>query len=363
MTEYEKLKEKYRKILVPCELCGSEDQHALQHWGRVAEAGVYGDVPVTVCGRCGHKQQNPRYQDQFYIEYYECMYREVAFGSARPSDEYIAQQKARGAGVLDYVAGLGIAPGRMLDHGCASGATMLAWQDRGWQVRGIDPHRPSVEAGRELGLEIEIAAGEKLPQANNTFDLVLSLGSLEHAYDLAAAMAEINRVLRVGGHLVIRWRSAEIFGSPLEYYNHNHNRYFTPTTWTLTLARFGFEATARTDDRLEGWDSYSYIVARKATLPDMARLDRLVAEGVRDDWELEVAELETLRRDYYERCTGFIALARRHADDPDAVIRTVRSGDAGFRWGLLGGAPDWVVSRSLMEAERYVREFEAGRVR
>ena len=41
--------------------------------------------------------------------------------------------------------------GTMLDHGCASGGTMLGWLEKGWNCKGLDPHKPSVEAGIKNG--------------------------------------------------------------------------------------------------------------------------------------------------------------------------------------------------------------------
>ena len=74
-------------------------------------------MPITICGRCGFKMQNPRFEDQFYIDYYDELYRAVAFGATKPSPEYVEQQKQRGAGVLAWVNEHGVQPGVMLDHG------------------------------------------------------------------------------------------------------------------------------------------------------------------------------------------------------------------------------------------------------
>jgi SAM-dependent methyltransferase len=363
MDNYERLQRQYSKELKPCEICDSTDLLPFQRYGRTAEPGTYGEMPVTICGRCGFKMQNPRFEDRFYLDYYSELYRAVAFGSTKPSPEYVEQQKQRGASVLAWVKEHGVQPGVMLDHGCASGATMLAWRDAGWTVRGIDPHRPSVEAGLEMGLDIETAAGESLPFADETFDLILSLGSTEHAYDLKKTMCEAFRVLRPGATIVIRWRSNRIFGSPLEYYNHNHYRFFTPNTWRLCFARYGFAITGTTDRRLEGWDSYEYILARRLDAKAETAVEQLLAQGVRDDAEAELAMLDELRRGYYERCKAFLEFQNRsRALDPADLVQELRSGRAGFEWGLLGGQPADVLRRSRMEAERYIREYESGAV-
>lgn len=365
MSSYEALQQKYSKVIVPCEICGSENLEEFQNYGRNAEPGVYGEMPVTICKDCGFKMQNPRYEDQFYIDYYEVMYREIAFGAKKPSDEYISQQKSRGKRVLDFVVKHGVAnTGKMLDHGCASGATMLGWQDAGWQVSGIDPHRPSVEEAKLLGLDVRVGAGEDLPCTDEEFDLILSLGSTEHSYNLEATMREMNRVLKIGGKLIIRWRSNEIFGSPLEYFNHNHYRFFTRNTWVLCLKRYGFDVDVMSDERVEGWDSYEYIIATKQNANiDSINIPNLLDENEIDSYERELAILKDVRDSYYNKCSKFLDLYNQYQDDPSGLVDHLRSDHADFKWGWLGGQAKDVVARSVKEARLYIDEYESGRVK
>jgi len=352
----------YKTFLRPCEITGDIDFADFQKYGRIAEPGVYGPMPVTICRTCGFKMINPRYEDQFYKDYYEELYRAVAFGSTKPSPEYIEQQKQRGKGVLDYVMGYVTRPGRMLDLGCASGATMLAWIEAGWQCFGVDPHRPSVEAAvGGLGLNVKVGVGEDLPFEDAAFDLMLCLGPQEHAYDFNRMFAETRRTLVDGGYLLIRWRSDEIFGSPLEYYNHNHYRFFTPNTWALVLRKHGFSIMAATSEKLERWESYKYILARKDLEPSDEIVRNMIAGGVKDDWRRESEKLDALRHDYYRRCTAFLDLRTRCRGDVARIHAAVRRGEV--RWKCMTDAAETEIRRAVMEAERYVVEYEEGRVR
>ena len=152
-----------------------------------------------------------------------------------PTEEYVSTQYDRGANVLSYLEQYSIPAGAtLLDHGCASGGTMLPFLEAGWRAIGIDPHEESVRKGvEELELDIRVASGECLPFEDGKFDLVISLGSLEHVHDFRKSMSELHRVLKDGGVLFIRWRSNTLWGSPYEYYNHNHYRFFSPETWRL----------------------------------------------------------------------------------------------------------------------------------
>ena len=268
----------------------------------------------------------------------------------------------RGKGVLDYVSKYIKTPGRMLDLGCASGATMLSWIDAGWKATGVDPHKPSVDtAVKDMGLDVHVGAGEDLPFEDNSFDLFLCLGPHEHAYDLNRMFAETRRTLKDGGHVMIRWRSANVFGSPLEYYNHNHYRFFTPNTWALTLRKHGFSVVATTSDKLEGWQSYEYILARKDLEPSDSAVKQMISEGVKDDWAAEIKKIEDLRVDYYERCRAFLDLKTRCKGDEQAIHAAVGRGEV--RWVFMTEVAEWKVRRAIMEAERYVAEYDAGRVK
>ena len=86
---YALLKKRYTSALLPCELCNYDKFLTLQTFGRVAEPGVYGELVISACERCGFKMQNPRYEDAFYEEYYKELYRNVAFGDVTPSDLYL----------------------------------------------------------------------------------------------------------------------------------------------------------------------------------------------------------------------------------------------------------------------------------
>ncbi len=303
--------------------------------------------------------QNPRFEDAFYKNYYEELYRDIAFGDLAPSERYIEQQAERGDGVRLWVKANNInSPGKVLDHGCASGATMKSWEDSGWECSGIDPHRPSVQLGCKLGFNVTEASGESLPFRENYFNLVLSLGSLEHVYDLEKSMDEIYRVLIEDGHLIIRWRTNKIFGSPLEYYNHNHYRFFTPNTLRLLLKKHGFIVNSTTEKKLEGWDSYEYLIAQKK----LGSAQKYIDWSCGDDAHAELNGLIEIRNKYYKRCKQFVALHREFNGDAVKIIAAIQDESRKFYWGFLGGDDSERVKRSFDEAKQYIECYESQKV-
>ena len=351
----------YRKAMKPCEVCDGETFKLIQRRGRIAEAGVYGDLPIHACDRCGYAMQNPRYEDRFYQDYYERLYREVAFGQEAPNQADIDEQVVRAKGVMEYVHKFVRPPGRMLDHGCAAGGTMLPFRDAGWTVWGVDPHRPSVETGcRYLNLDIRIGAGEDLPFDDNGFELIFSLGSTEHAYDFGKMMEEARRVLVPGGWFLIRWRSDRLWGSPLEYYNHNHYRFFTPGTWELALRRYGFSVVDSTDVEYEKKPGEVYILARSDLEPSLEAVIEAAAAIQHDPAGEIVSELVAYRVAFADRCRSFLDYCKKMNGDATEIARAARAGELEYR--ILLGDDDWAIERARTEATRYVEEFDKGHV-
>lgn len=261
-----KEKKTYKKRLIKCEICNSKNYEILSKVGRIGEPGKYGEYIVVICKKCTLTFSNPRYVDDFYLSYYKKKYRKIAFGYTKPTKFYIANQVKRSLGILNFYKNRirKKKKGILLDHGCASGATMLPWIQDGWDAIGIDPHLPSVNYGlKKLNLNIKNCFGEKLDIKSNSIDGCISLGSLEHSFDISKSMEELTRVIKKKGFLLIRWRSNKIIGSPYEYFNHNHYRFFTRYTWKILLNKYGFSVKKFINKKLEGYNSYNYIYAVK----------------------------------------------------------------------------------------------------
>jgi SAM-dependent methyltransferase len=90
----------------------------------------------------------------------------------------------------------------------ARNTRILAWAaERGASVYGIDLSPPIArDAVRELGsgvLRAAVSDVRALPYRDETFDLVYSMGTVEHFDETAQALAEIRRVLKRGGRAII----------------------------------------------------------------------------------------------------------------------------------------------------------------
>ena len=105
---------------------------------------------------------------------------------------------------------------KFLDVGCGAGYSLMrASQDLNCEVEGIDADPGSHGVGRfikEMVNTVPIKQGfaENLPYANETFDVVYSSHVLEHVNDEAKALAEMRRVLKKNGVLIIGMPSSNM---------------------------------------------------------------------------------------------------------------------------------------------------------
>ena len=93
---------------------------------------------------------------------------------------------------------------RMVDIGCGPRGS-LEWAGMAAQRVGVDPLAESyLELGAdEHEMEYVASGAEHIPFADGHFDVVSTINSLDHVDDLDATIAELKRVLRPGGTLLL----------------------------------------------------------------------------------------------------------------------------------------------------------------
>ena len=91
---------------------------------------------------------------------------------------------------------------RILDVGCGTGANLEMLQKFG-AAEGVDVSDEALEFCQSKGLKTHKGLAEKLPFADESFDLVTALDVVEHLDDDLAGLREMNRVLKPGGRTLI----------------------------------------------------------------------------------------------------------------------------------------------------------------
>jgi SAM-dependent methyltransferase len=104
---------------------------------------------------------------------------------------------------------------KALDAGCGFGFTLLALRWLGAsEVFGVDTSEAMIKTVRAFlpllpedfadGVQVTEAGVSELPYEDKSFDVVLSIEAISHYRDVGAFIAEVARVLRTGGTLLIR---------------------------------------------------------------------------------------------------------------------------------------------------------------
>lgn len=108
--------------------------------------------------------------------------------------------------LADFPAGA-----KVLDVGCGGGQLLLAMAARqpDWRLTGLDLSDGQVKrararaAGAGAGVDFVQGSALDLPFADDTFDGVVSVASIKHWPDPARGLAEIYRVLKPGGTMLV----------------------------------------------------------------------------------------------------------------------------------------------------------------
>ncbi len=87
---------------------------------------------------------------------------------------------------------------RLLDVSCGTGRLLHLAERRGMQAVGVDFSLVAVRVARSQGIAW-VGNGEQLPLADQTYDYVVNLGSLEHFEHMGPGVHEMARVLKPDG--------------------------------------------------------------------------------------------------------------------------------------------------------------------
>jgi ubiquinone/menaquinone biosynthesis C-methylase UbiE len=127
---------------------------------------------------------------------------------ARTAERVAARQDARAKGLAAEVADFARPTGdeRALDVGTGAGALALALAPLVREVVGLDPVPELLELAREralLNTEFVAGDGTALPFPDGAFDLAGTHRTLHHVARPELVVAELARVTRPGGHVLV----------------------------------------------------------------------------------------------------------------------------------------------------------------
>ncbi|MEZ4269216.1 MAG: class I SAM-dependent methyltransferase [Myxococcota bacterium] len=129
--------------------------------------------------------------------------------------------------VLDAVVGRMDLPrdSRICDLGCGTGGN-LAMLARYGVVTGVERDPMAARMAREAtGFEVQVGTAEQTELASDSFDVVCLFDVLEHLPAEGPALAEIRRILRPGGRLLLTVPAFPLLWSGHDVALHHFRRY------------------------------------------------------------------------------------------------------------------------------------------
>ncbi|WP_291011757.1 class I SAM-dependent methyltransferase [Hydrogenophaga sp.] len=148
-------------------------------------------------------------------------------------------------------------PGRLMDVGCGSGATLSLALQLGWKAEGLEMDPEAVRAAQAAGLSVGDGGYERLSQSPSSFDCVHCSHVIEHVFDPRDLLRVVFAALKPGGTLILAtpnalsdvhlhfgryWRGLE---AP------RHLMIFSESTLSGLLMEQGFVVDSRCDQQLE----------------------------------------------------------------------------------------------------------------
>ncbi len=179
-----------------CDICGgAETEDLFVASDRLATGGR--EFTIAKCLSCGVLRTFPEMSDSDLSEFYPDHY-----WGEEPSEDWIRKSQSEKTA---FLAGCASA-GRILDVGCGSGYFLRALDEQKWDRFGVEIGLEAVSAARMHLGEDHIVEGSLVGSGfdNENFDVITFWSALEHMNHPSSALAEVHRILRSSGTLILQ---------------------------------------------------------------------------------------------------------------------------------------------------------------
>ena len=217
-----------------CPICG----------GRWAEPlFIKAGFPHGRCPECGLIYVNPVLGDQAALEHYRDETSWVRVLESGPQVEFDRLKYEYGLDAAEpYLEG-----SSLLDVGTGTGLFLKVAQGRGYAVSGLELNAGGLDRLRAEGFTVIDRPLEEAGLEANSFDLITLWEVLEHIVEPMGLAAEVARILKQRGVLLILVPNADSLASRIlheksgAFGGHSHVNFFNRKTLTRLLEDAGFE--------------------------------------------------------------------------------------------------------------------------
>jgi len=190
----------YSRVEVPCIICGVKDEDFLFNTPE----------RIVQCRRCGLIYNNPRLDLESLKKVYSKDY--FVVDAANPGIDYKAYSNYIEEETLiirsmhrrlKKVEALVNGKGRLLDVGCATGFSLIAAQQRGWEAAGVELAPFCVDYAQGRGLNVYCGTIKDFPGEPESFSVITMWDYLEHSTDPIGDLKTSQMLLKKGGVIVL----------------------------------------------------------------------------------------------------------------------------------------------------------------
>jgi 2-polyprenyl-3-methyl-5-hydroxy-6-metoxy-1,4-benzoquinol methylase len=252
-----------------CEICHSEDYEVLhtQHFIIPEQVCLPSAYDVAVCKNCGFLFAVNIAQQEQYDKYYKSNSKYLYGGTEGIPPEGVRQSHKNAVQLVDSLLekmypALNKDTLRLLEIGCATGNLLNTFKEQGFKnLVGMEPSIGCSQVAQELyGIRvIPRSIFEYSSESEDTFDLIVLSGVLEHLKDLGRCIERVTLLLAKKGVLLIRVPDVEKFSTnirePFLEFSLEHINYFTRQSLSNLLGKYGYESSYFGSD-LDYPDSY-----------------------------------------------------------------------------------------------------------
>lgn len=233
-----------------CEICGSRD------FSVIAIEIREGPGVISQCSQCGlviqDITQNKDELQRYYNEEYQKTNSLVA-GREQTPREHFEDRIRTLDGIMEKLRSHLKTDMSVLEVGCGSGELLHLIKPYVKSVTGVEMHKGFVDfMNSELGIEAYAQDVNVVDFHGRTFDLVISIMTIDHLSNPAETLLTMKRLLSEGGTMYIELPNRE---EALNYYlpepnrekfnkffwHRAHNFYFTKKTLEMLMSKIGLQ--------------------------------------------------------------------------------------------------------------------------
>ena len=246
-----------REVSRPCPVCDGGYAEVLfqQSFQTFERGGPIERYDVVVCTMCGTSFADGIPSQSEFDEYYRDLSKyEYEYRAGKESEDDSHRLKALAELLQSIVPDKN---SRILEIGCANGRLLAYLKEAGYRdVRGIDPSPGCAQAARLLyDVDVEMGTVFALRKADRGYDLVVSLGVLEHIRDVKKAVQNIRDMISKDGRVFVGVPDASnqiaAQDAPFQEFSTEHITFFSPASLQYLMETGGFRTLSCSSVSLE----------------------------------------------------------------------------------------------------------------